>query len=122
MLILMDYASHYPEVVLLKGIQVQGVVQALLWFFSQVGIPREILSDRGATFTSFLLRQLCRLLGIFQLFTTLYHPQTHRLVECMNQTLKDLLCKTTGWDKFLYPLLFALRATTQAFQAKPRLS
>lgn len=89
------------------------MAQALLWFFSRVGLPREILTDKGAPFTSALIEQLCQLLGVRQLFATIYYPQTDGLVERMTQIIKDLLRKTTRafpfqWDKYLDPLLFAL--------------
>lgn len=71
----MDYATRYPEVLPLRGMQVQAAAQALLWFFSRVSLPQEILTDKGATFTSALLKQLCQLLGIWQLLTTIHHLQ-----------------------------------------------
>lgn len=109
----MDYATIYPEAVLLRGMQVTGVARALLKFFSRVGVPKEILTDKGPTFTSNLMKQLCKLLEIKNLFTTIYHPQTDDLVKRMNQTLKDLLRKTIGvfpsqWRHFVDLLLFAL--------------
>lgn len=73
----MDYATHYPKAIPLWGMQVAGVVRALLQMFSLVGIPKEILTDKGVSFTSNLMRQLCRMLQIKQLFTTIYLPQTH---------------------------------------------
>lgn len=54
------------------------------------------MTDRGASFMSALIKQLCRILGIRQVFTTMNHPQTDRLVEQMNQTIKDMLRKMAG--------------------------
>lgn len=98
--------------------QVSGVARALLQLFARMGIPKEILTDKGTSFTSNLLKHLCRLLQIKQLFTMIYHPQTDGLVECMNQTLKDLLRKAPEafprqWDQVLDHLLFALRKVPQ---------
>lgn len=39
MLLIMEYDTRYPKVVLLKGMQVPGVAQALLCFFSRLGVP-----------------------------------------------------------------------------------
>lgn len=64
LLVIMDYATRYPKAVPLKGMQVAGMTQALLQFVSRVGLPREILTDKGATFTLSLLKQLCQALGI----------------------------------------------------------
>eukprot|EP00063_Salmo_salar_P026974 XP_014001809.1 PREDICTED: uncharacterized protein LOC106572279 [Salmo salar] len=83
------------------------------------GIPDEILTDQGTNFTSRLMVQLHRQLGIKGLRTTPYHPQTDGLVERFNQTLKNMLRKfvaDTGkdWDKWLPFLLFAYREVPQA--------
>ncbi|KAL1281540.1 hypothetical protein QQF64_000343 [Cirrhinus molitorella] len=37
------------------------------------------------------MADLCQLLGVKQLWTTVYHPQTDCLVERFNQTLKQML-------------------------------
>lgn len=108
-----------PQGIPLRGMQVPWVAQALVCFFSRVGLPQKILTGRGATFMSALMKQLCQTLGIHQLFTTIHHPQTDGLVEWMNQTIKDMLRKTAGafqaqLDKYLDPLLFALREKLQA--------
>lgn len=92
----MDYATWYLEAIPLKGTQVEGVTQALVWVFSSVGIPKEILTDKRATFTLSLMAHLCKLLRIKYLFTTIYQLQTDGLIERMKQTLKDLLRKTDG--------------------------
>ncbi|XP_068240937.1 uncharacterized protein [Palaemon carinicauda] len=51
-LTILDYATRYPEAVALKNIDSVTVAEALLSVFSQVGIPKEVLSDRGTQFTS----------------------------------------------------------------------
>lgn len=76
-----------------------------------------MVTDKGANFTLALMRHMCQLLGVRQLFTTIYHPQTDGLVERMNQTIKDLLKKTafsSQWDNYLDLLGFALWETPQA--------
>uniref|UniRef100_K7F0Q0 ribonuclease H n=1 Tax=Pelodiscus sinensis TaxID=13735 RepID=K7F0Q0_PELSI len=65
------------------------------------------------------MAELCRLLNIHALRTTVYHPQTDRLVERFNRTLKSMLRKFVeedprGWDKMLPALLFAVREVPQA--------
>lgn len=46
-LTLIDFASGFPDAVPLKDIDSISVAEALLAVFSRVGIPREVLSDRG---------------------------------------------------------------------------
>ena len=40
--------------------------------------PARLLSDRGTSFTSSIIEELCKILGIKQLQTTPYHLQTSR--------------------------------------------
>lgn len=70
---------------------IQDVAQALQHFFSRVGFPHEILNDKGQTLTPTLLKQLCELLGICQLFMTIYYPQTDGLGKQINQMFEEHL-------------------------------
>ena len=79
------------------------------------GVPRELLSDRGANFLSKLMAEVCQLLGAKKINTSAYHPG---LVERLHQTLLDMLSKSTGdnkktWDTKLPFILFVYRATQQ---------
>ncbi|XP_031668019.1 uncharacterized protein LOC116359314 [Oncorhynchus kisutch] len=118
-LVICDYATRFPEAFPLRSITTPKIISALVQLFSRVGIPDEILTDQGTNFTSRLMVQLHRQLGIKGLRTTPYHPQTDGLVERFNQTLKNMLRKfvaDTGkdWDKWLPFLLFAYREVPQA--------
>uniref|UniRef100_A0AAX7U441 Gypsy retrotransposon integrase-like protein 1 n=1 Tax=Astatotilapia calliptera TaxID=8154 RepID=A0AAX7U441_ASTCA len=118
MLVITDYATKYPEVFPLKSVKAKSVAFCLVQFFSRVGFPREILTDRGTNFMSTLLKQVHQLLGIKGLRTTPYHPQTDGLTERFNQTLKQMLRKFvndtgTDWDQWLPYLLFAYREVPQ---------
>ena len=50
-------------------------------YISIFGAPAKLLSDRGTSFTSSIIEELCKILGIQQLQTMPYHPQTNGLVE-----------------------------------------
>lgn len=84
LLVVVDYATRYPKAIPMRGMQATGVARALLQLFSRVGVPKEILNEKGSSFTAQLMKQLCRLLHVKQLFTIMYHPQTDGLVERMN--------------------------------------
>ena len=47
-----DYATRYPEAVPLKSIDAESVTEELIKVFARVGVPREIVTDQGANFTS----------------------------------------------------------------------
>ena len=113
-LTLVDVATGFPEAVPLKEIDSTTIAEALLGIFARVGIPRELLSDRGSQFTSQLLGDVHNLLGIKPLFTTPYHPMGSGKVERLHSVLKSCLKKLSAdypkpWHKYLIPTLFALR-------------
>ena len=64
------------------------VAEALIQYFSRVGIPDEIVSDQGSNFMSKLLAQLYDQLGVTKIKTSVYHPEANGLVERFNGTLK----------------------------------
>ncbi len=51
-LVLVDYATQYPEAVPLRSISAKSVAEALFRIISRVGIPKEILTDQGMAFMS----------------------------------------------------------------------
>ncbi|XP_042229996.1 uncharacterized protein LOC121871652, partial [Homarus americanus] len=113
-LTLIDFATGFPEALPLKEIDSISVAEALLVIFSRVGIPREILSDRGTQFTSQLMAELHKLLGVKPLFTTPFHPSGNGRIERMHGPLKASLRKLCAdkpreWHRYLVPTLFALR-------------
>ena len=44
-------------------------------------VPKQLLSDRGTSFLSNLMKGIHNLLGLKKVSTTAYHPQTDGLVE-----------------------------------------
>uniref|UniRef100_A0A3B3YYE4 ribonuclease H n=1 Tax=Poecilia mexicana TaxID=48701 RepID=A0A3B3YYE4_9TELE len=118
-LVVCDYATRYPEAFPLRRVKARQIANCLVQLFSRVGIPREILTDQGSNFTSNLLKEVYKLLGITGVKTSPYHPQTDGLVERFNKTLKSMLkkfVKDSGkdWDQWLPFLLFAYREVPQA--------
>ena len=111
-LVVCDYATRYPEAMVLRKVDAGSVAEHLIQLSSRVGIPREILSDQGTNFMSQLIRELYNLLNICPIRTSPYHPQTDGLVEYFNKTLKTLLRKLVNkegrdWDRLLPYVLFA---------------
>ena len=118
-LVVSDYATQYPEAIPLRNISAGKIAEVLIDIFARHGIPEEILTDQGTNFTSALLGELYRLMGIKVLRTSPYHPQVDELVERFNQTLKAMLRKVLkgekrDWDRMLPYVLFAYREVPQA--------
>ena len=110
---------RFVLVLVLRTISAKSVAQVLFQVISRVGIPKEILIDQGTQLVSQTLGELYGLLGIKSSRTSVYHPQTDGLVEHLNKTLNSMIRKfvhkdSRNWDRWLDPLLFAVREVPQA--------
>ncbi|CAM4607160.1 unnamed protein product [Caretta caretta] len=79
---------------------------------------KKICTDQEMPFMSKLMKDLCSLLHVQTLWTSVYHPQTDGLVERFNRTFKAMIRKVVSkdgkdWDNLL-PYLFAIREVPQA--------
>ena len=80
------------------------------------GVPEALLTDRGTNLLSYLMKDLCEMLGMAKLNTTAYHPECDGMVERFNRTLKAMLRKHAArfgkqWDQYLSSVLWAYRNT-----------
>ena len=117
-LTMIDFNTRYPIAIHMTSIETLDVTEALVIIFAGVGIPRQILSDRGSQFTSDLMKENPRLLSIKQLTTRPYHPMCNGLVEKFNGTLKSMVKRMAherpgDWDIYIPALLFAYREVPQ---------
>ena len=85
-------------------------------YISIFGAPARLLSDRGTGFTSSIIQELCEILGIQQLWTMPYHPQTNGLVERSHQTIMHMIGnlgedKKADWPSHLAEIVHAYNAT-----------
>lgn len=118
-IVFMDYLTKWPEVFPARNQNSLTIARLLVeHIIPRHGIPRELLSDRGAAFLSKLMADVYKLLGLKKVNTTAYHPQTDGLVERFNRTLTDMLSKkvlrsSKDWDVQLSYVLFAYRASPQ---------
>jgi transposase InsO family protein len=117
-LTIVDMATRFPEAIPLRGISTEEVADKLFEFYCRMGFPQRIHTDRGSQFTSELMMEVNRLLLIRHTFTSPYHAMGNGVVERMNGTNKTTLKKLIveqpkEWDRYLTPLLFALRDSVQ---------
>ena len=54
-------------------------------------LPKSIISDRGPQFAAGIIQKLNRILGIESKLSTVFHPQTDRQMERVNQELEQYL-------------------------------
>jgi hypothetical protein len=87
--------------------------------FKNHGLPRVIVSDRDAKFTSHFWQALFKQLGTKTAMSTAFHPQTDGQTERLNRTLEEMLrayvtYKQDQWDEYLPAAEFAYNNSKQA--------
>ena len=118
LLTIMCSSTRFPEAIPLKSIKAKPVSDALIKFFTQFGLPREVQSDQGSNFTSKIFRQVSETLGIRHSFSSAMHPESQGALERFHQTLKAMLrayCQDhqKDWPSGIPLLLFAVRESVQ---------
>ena len=98
-LVVVDYATKFPEALPLCSMSSKGIANKLFMLFSQVGLPKTILTDQGTPFMSRLMKDLCRLYQVQQIRTSMFHPQTDSLRERLNKTIKIMLRRVVSRDR-----------------------
>ena len=83
------------------------------------GCPQFIKTDNGTNFISGLFQKLLEYMHICGVFTAFYHPSANGTVECVNQTLSNILCKISNthvskWLLFLPVSIFAYNISTHS--------
>jgi len=81
---------------------------------TQFGVPKKLLTDRGANFTSALIKETCKLLKIQKLQTSSYSPQANGVCERMHKLLIDMLSHflrkdARNWDEYVPCAIMAYR-------------
>ncbi len=114
LLTIMDISTRFPEAVPLRSITAKNVVEALVQFFTRYGLAKEVQSDQGSNFMSGVFKQVLQQLGIRQVKSSAYHPESQGALERYHQTLKTMLrayCMENNedWDKGIPLVLFAAR-------------
>ena len=56
-LVLMDYATKWPEAFALRNVTAETVVNCLIEVTSRIGVPQELLTDNGSNFMSKVMKK-----------------------------------------------------------------
>ena len=101
----MDSYSNWVDVAIVSHCDTKNTPLCLSEWFSQYGIPVQLISDNGTQFTSQEFKNFIKILGIKHIRTAAYHQssngQAERYVQteknnfesnyCNNKTLKERL-------------------------------
>ena len=104
-----DRFTRFLTTVPMRDSTTQSVVDAFLHgYVAYFGVPKVIITNRGAQFDSFFLTGLLRFLGCQHHRTTSYHPQSNGLVENAHGRLKATLRMQASPDCWFHNLPLVL--------------
>ena len=110
-----DRFTRFLTAVPMRDCTAQSVVDAFLHgYVAYFGVPKIIITHRGAQFNSFLFTDLLQFLGCQRHRPTNYHPQSNGLVENAHRRLKEALRMQASPDRWFhnFPLvLLSIRNT-----------
>ncbi|GKB77203.1 reverse transcriptase domain-containing protein [Tanacetum coccineum] len=115
-LVAIDYVSKWVEAQAFSTSNARNVLNFLRRLFTQFGIPKALISDRGTYFCNDQMEKAMKRYGVVHRFSKAYHPQTNGQVKNMNRIIKRILKKTIGnnkkdWSYKLDDALWAFRTT-----------
>ena len=120
-----EYLTKWVEVFATADIQASMAARLFVaGIVYRHGAVKMLLTDRGANFTSELMRNICLIFQTQKQFTTSYHPQGDGLVEAFNKTLIKMIShyvstRQTDWDRWLGACAFAYRTSVHESTKKP---
>ena len=93
--------TRFPEAFPLRNIESKTVCEALKVFFCTYGFPKVLQSDRGTIFWAKRFKQLMSEMGVEQITSSAYHPQSQGALERFHQTMLRKYCieNEKDWDK-----------------------
>ena len=116
LLIFIDHFTRFCEAIPIARQDTETVAREfVLRIITQFGVPKKLLTDRGANFTSALIKETCKLLKIQKLQTSSYHPQANGVCERMHKLLIDMISHfvrkdARNWDDYVPYAIMAYRA------------
>ena len=92
-LLVIDYFIWFPVVKKLQSLHLLSIIKHLKDIFTEIGIPKCIISDGGTQFTSQEFQDFTTNCGIQHRVTSPTNAQSNGQAECFVQTIKNSLTK-----------------------------
>jgi hypothetical protein len=113
-----DYLTRWPVALAVPDIDEVTTGEFLFSIVKDWGVPRYILSDRGANFISTYVHEFLKQLGCRNIMTTSYRAQSNGMCERLNYSLVSVLAKVardeeniSEWDKYVDTALMVIRTS-----------
>jgi transposase InsO family protein len=116
-LVLTDHFTRFAMAVPTKNQTAKTTAKCLVdLFINHYGLPHRLHSDNGSNFTSQVIREMCKMLGIKRSTTTVYHPSGNGQTEKFNKSLLDMMAtlpemKKSRWKDYVQTLVHAYNCT-----------
>lgn len=118
LLVVVDYFSRYPEVVILEETKAATVIKSLQDLFARWGNPRSIRMDNGPQFACTEMKEYLKSENIKAEYSPPYWPRANGQVERMNRDLKLAIQRSLNegkeWRKGLAEHLKMYRSSPHA--------
>ena len=88
-MVIIDYFSKYPEILLTDSISSPRITSWLEEVFARFGNPEELVSDNGPQFVSDEFKAFLARKNIIHSLTAVYNPAQNGLVEVFNRSIKS---------------------------------
>ena len=123
---MIDKFSRYPMVIPVSNILSTTIARAIMRWISYFGPPDKIVSDNGKQFIGKVFQDLCNILKVKHVTTSIYHPQSNGAIERFHRWLKTRLriiylsnknnnyFTRLNWDQYTDLLMYLYRRTPTA--------
>lgn len=116
-LVMTDIFTKMVELFPLQQQTAEQVADCLLAVICRYGVMESLLTDQGRNFESSLIRQLCKMLQVKKLRTSVYRPCCNGVTERFNRTVCEMLshfAKDAEWPKLLAQVAAAYNSSVHA--------
>ena len=111
-LTIQDLLTKYSIGIPMEGISSAEIADVFVKrFICRFGLPRAILTDQGANFTSLLMKKVAKRFRIKRYTTSAYHPQSNGSIErshhVLTEYLKLYIENSRNWDEWVELAIFS---------------
>ena len=120
MVTILDLYSGWPEVFPVPDKSAENVAKVLLEeYIPRHSCPLALVSDNGTEFVNKVVENICEVMKIARIKTSIYHPQGNSQVERMHRVLNDMISKqidkdASQWELTIPAILTAIRTSPNA--------
>ena len=110
-LIIVDYMSRFPVIRHLSNMTAKMVAEHMKAIFSELGVPKTLVSDNGPCYTGDQFKKTMSHLGIMHITTSPHHHQSNGLAEGYVKIIKNLLSKAKETSQDYHEIISVYRST-----------